>query len=137
MSWSKELVESEVYYRTSRSSGPGGQNVNKTETRVEVIFSLSKSCAFDEDQSGKLYGKLANRINGSGELIIASSEARSQLRNKQIALKKLLDLIENGLWVEKPRKKSRRSKASIRRRLEGKTKRSQTKSQRRWRLGRD
>ncbi len=92
--------------------------MNKTETRVEVIFSLSKSCVFDEDQLGKLYGKLANRINGSVELIIASSEARSQFRNKQIALKKLLDLIVNESRVEKPRKKSRLSKAFIRRRLD-------------------
>ena len=137
MIWSKNIVESEVNYRTSRSSGPGGQNVNKTETKVDVLLRLEDSKAFGDKQLEQLKLNLSNRINSSNELIVSSSEARSQLRNKQIALKKLLDLIEKALAVSKPRKKYKPSRSSIRRRLEGKTKRSETKTQRRWNLGRD
>ncbi len=137
MIWSKNIVESEVNYRTTRSSGPGGQNVNKTETKVDVLRRLEDSKAFGDKQLEQLKLNLSNRINSSNELTVSSSEARSQLRNKQIALKKLLDLIEKALAVSKPRKKYKPSRASIRRRLEGKTKRSETKTQRRWNLGRD
>lgn len=137
MIWSKNIVESEVNYRTSRSSGPGGQNVNKTETKVDVLLRLEDSKAFGDKQLEQLKLNLSNRINSSNELTVSSSEARSQLRNKQIALKKLLDLIEEALAVSKPRKKYKPSRAYIRRRLEGKTKRSETKTQRRWNLGRD
>lgn len=137
MIWSKNIVESEVNYRTSRSSGPGGQNVNKTETKVDVLLRLEDSKAFGDKQLEQLKLNLSNRINSSNELTVSSSEARSQLRNKQIALKKLLDLIEKALAVSKPRKKYKPSRSSIRRRLEGKTKRSETKTQRRWNLGRD
>lgn len=137
MSWSRAQVEAEVSFRTSRSGGPGGQNVNKTESKVEVVFDIGRSTALNEGQKELLISRLSNRINRSGELLASSSSARSQLRNKQIALDRLFTIIEEGLHIQKARKRTRPSKAAIRKRLEGKTKRSETKQQRNWKINRD
>lgn len=91
-----EIVK-EISFRTSRSSGAGGQHVNKVETRVEAIFNIEGSAALSDEQKNKLKSKLRKRLNAAAELIISASESRSQFRNKQIATSKLIETLEAAL----------------------------------------
>lgn len=92
-----EEISKEIHYRTSRSSGSGGQHVNKVETRVEAVFNLFESISLSEAQKCTLKAKLGKRLTSAGDLIVSSSESRSQHRNKQLATQKLLSLLEMGL----------------------------------------
>lgn len=137
---SKEQLERELEFRTSRSSGPGGQGVNKTETRVEAILNIGSCSALDEDQKSRLRENLSSRINSSDELVVAAQDYRSQLSNKQLAVHRLLAIIEGALTVHKPRISTKPSRSSKRKRREAKTLRSAIKKNRGWSLrngGRD
>ena len=104
--------ERELRFRTSRSGGPGGQSVNKTETRVEVMFDIAASNALNEEQKEIVKIKLGTRISGSGIISIAVSEKRGQLENKNLAIERLHTLVEEALTPEKKRIASKPSKAS-------------------------
>ncbi len=93
----------EFSFKTSRSSGAGGQNVNKTETKVELIFDVTASTALSDQEKGLIRQKLSNQINEEGELRITNSESRSQLSNKENAIEKFYELIEKALKKEKKR----------------------------------
>jgi ribosome-associated protein len=97
-------IESELIINTSRSSGSGGQNVNKVETKVEIRINIGKSNFFNEDEKALILEKLKTKINQETELIVVSQESRSQLKNKTIAIKKLLDTI-NGVFIKKKTRK--------------------------------
>ena len=125
-------LERELSFRTSRSGGPGGQSVNKTETKVEAIFSVKHSSLFTDQQKAQLLEKLSSRITTSGELIVAASDQRSQRANKQFAVDRILELLEKGLEVRKPRKSTKPSRAAIKKRLESKAKRAAVKKGRGW-----
>lgn len=101
----KELLRHEISFKATRSSGPGGQHVNKTSTRIELMWDLERSTAFTEDEKARLRTALANRLNKEGQLIIAASPTRSQLKNKQAALAKFFRLLEKSLVVPKKRKR--------------------------------
>lgn len=118
----------EAKFKTSRSSGKGGQNVNKVETRVELYFSVSGSMQLTEEEKEKLLVKLSSKLNDEGELRVVSSEDRSQLENKRNAIEKFYRLLENGLKEQKKRKKTKPTKASVKRRVEGKKKLSEKKA---------
>ncbi|HTN19587.1 MAG TPA: alternative ribosome rescue aminoacyl-tRNA hydrolase ArfB [Pelobium sp.] len=122
MKFNKALLQKEFSFKTSRSGGKGGQNVNKVETKVELLWNVNATTVFSEDELAKIKTKLANRINSEGIFAVTAEEDRSQLRNKEIAIKKALYLIENSLVVEKVRKKSKPSFASVQKRLESKRK---------------
>lgn len=97
------LLEKEIYFETSRSSGPGGQNVNKTESKVTLFWKVSDSEAINESEKLVIIEKNSNKINEKGELILYCQESRSQLQNKTLVFKKLIDLIEKSLEKAKPR----------------------------------
>lgn len=121
----------EFIFAASRSSGPGGQNVNKVNSKVELRFSISSSELLTINEKEILLKKLKNKINSDGELLIAVQTDRSQLRNKEIAIEKFYLLIEKALTPRKTRKASRPTKASIERRLDAKKQLGEKKSQRR------
>lgn len=120
----------ELAYRTSRSSGPGGQNVNKVETRVTVLLDLERSSVLDDDQKARIRAALATRINKEGVLRVVSQKHRTQAANREAARTKLAELLARSLKRRRKRKKSKVSKLAKRRRLEDKRRRSQLKQRR-------
>ncbi len=110
---------SEINYKAVRSAGAGGQHVNKVATKVILLFDFTNSQAFNETEKERLTTFFEKDISQAGFLQLSSSESRSQFKNKKIVTQKLLDLIETGLKVDKPRKKSKPSRSSI---LRGKAK---------------
>lgn len=134
MSIDRNILEREVTFRTSRSSGPGGQSVNKTETRVEVLFVLQDSVLFTERQKERIRTKLASRLNAEGILILAASDSRSQWANKKVAMDRLYELLADALKVQRPRKVKRPGRAYHEKRLERKNQRSEVKQSRNWKF---
>ncbi|MBT0810852.1 aminoacyl-tRNA hydrolase [Litoribacter ruber] len=121
-------LESELTFQTSRSSGPGGQNVNKVESRVTLRFNVPNSIILAEEEKQRLSEKLD--LTTEGDLIIKSQETRSQLKNKEIAIQKFYETLKGGLAKKKVRKVTRPSKAAVKKRLEAKKQHSQKKQNR-------
>lgn len=122
--------ENEFIISASRSSGPGGQNVNKVSTKIELRFNVSASSLFDEEEKEIIHQKLKARINNEGELIIVSQSERTQLQNKELAIEKFYTLIETALKPVRKRKPTKPSYASKMRRLEHKKLLSKKKANR-------
>ncbi|WP_206081899.1 alternative ribosome rescue aminoacyl-tRNA hydrolase ArfB [Maribellus sediminis] len=116
----QQQLENECRFSATRSSGPGGQNLNKVNTRVELRFSIPDSEVFSEDEKSTLLQKLKNRINAEGELILASDAERSQFRNRMKVTALFFDLLEKALTKQKPRKKTAPTRASRLKRMETK-----------------
>ena len=106
------LLKSELTYKYVRSSGSGGQNVNKVSSKAELYFNLENSQVFTEDEKLKLNVFFANRLSKEGVLMLACDESRSQFRNKAIVTQRFLELIEEGLKEEKKRIKTKIPKGS-------------------------
>jgi len=122
--------ENECVFRTSRSSGKGGQNVNKTETKVGLWFDVAASTLFDDEEKVRILSKLATAITDDGFLQLNCDEQRSQLQNKQLVIERAIRMLEKALIVAKPRKKVKPSKAMVEKRLEDKRRTSLKKSER-------
>jgi ribosome-associated protein len=128
------LLYTELTFKTSRSGGSGGQNVNKVSTKVLLEFDVVNSKVLDEVQRETIQEKLANKINSEGILQIVSQTERTQLKNKKIALDKFNLLIANSFLVRKERKSTIVPKAAKEKRLNDKRIKSELK---RWRQGKD
>ncbi|MDR2802551.1 MAG: aminoacyl-tRNA hydrolase, partial [Prevotellaceae bacterium] len=112
--------EKECTFRTARSSGKGGQNVNKVETKVILVFSVAASELFDENEKAALHQKLAARLTQKGMLQVSCDRERSQLKNKSIAVTRAIAILEKALQPVKPRRKTKPTKASVEKRLQDK-----------------
>ncbi len=123
-------LDKELIFSTSRSSGAGGQHVNKTETKVELRFNILKSQILTEAEKQILIPKLQHRLTNEGDLIIVSQRYRSQLRNKEDCIKRFYAIIEKSLKVNKIRKRTHPSKAWHEKRMEEKKMRSEKKERR-------
>lgn len=124
----------ELNYKTSRSSGAGGQNVNKVETSVTVMWKISDSDFFNDFQKKLINEKLKNRINLDGILQLTVSESRTQLQNKKIATEKILEIVNEAIIIPKARYKTKPSKAKVQKRLDTKKKLSDKKENRRFKF---
>ena len=125
-----EQFEREILFSASRSSGPGGQNVNKVNTKVELRFHIPNSELISKEEKVLLLQKLKNKINKDGELIIVSQEERSQFKNKEAAIEKFINILKEALTPIKKRIATIPSKASKEKRLDEKKLVSEKKSQR-------
>ncbi|WP_457962268.1 aminoacyl-tRNA hydrolase [Arthrobacter sp. D1-29] len=124
------IPASELGWRFSRSSGPGGQHVNTTDSRVELLWNIGDSAALTEGQRLILLTRLGQRLV-DGIITVTASEQRSQLRNREIAMSKLLDIVAEGLAPPAaPRRATKPTRGSNRRRLAAKEQRAATKRQR-------
>jgi len=121
---------SEISFRTSRSSGPGGQHVNKAETRVELLFDVLASPSLNAMQRRRIQERLSSYVDGDGVLHIVNQQTRSQWKNKQGALESLRDLLRTALRPVIKRIKTERTAGSIERRLQRKKIRSERKRRR-------
>lgn len=122
--------ETELTYTASRSGGPGGQHVNKTETKVELRFNIPASNILTEEEKERLLKKLSGKLTTTGDLLITCQETRSQAQNREIATERFYETLAEGLKVPKKRKRKRPSKAYHRRRLNEKKQQSEKKQQR-------
>lgn len=124
----------ELQFKTSRSSGAGGQNVNKVETSVTVLWNVSGSALFNDAQKALISDKLRNRINAEGMLFLTVSESRTQLMNKNKAIEKIMVLVDQALIVPKKRWATKPSKGQKQKRLDTKKKLSDKKENRRFKF---
>ena len=114
------LLKSELTYKYVRSSGSGGQHVNKVSSKAELYFNLQNSAVFNDDEKQKLTEFFTNRLTKDGVLILACDESRSQFRNKALVTQRFLELIQQGLKVEKKRISTRIPRSVKRKRLKAK-----------------
>lgn len=126
-----QKIIKELDFKAVRSSGAGGQNVNKVSSKVVLSFDLNKSEALTTEEKILLETKLASRLTNENVLILQCDEDRSQLKNKGIVIKRFLALIEQGLVIPKIRKATKISKSAIRKRLKTKKNTSEIKKNRR------
>ena len=113
-------IKSELTFKAVRSSGSGGQNVNKVSSKVELYFNLQSSIGLNDDEKIKLAKSLKNRISKDGIIILSCDESRSQTRNKAIVIQRFLKLLEEGLLEEKDRIKTKVPRKAVKKRLKQK-----------------
>ena len=126
-----EKITSELQFKAVRSSGAGGQNVNKVSSKVVLSFDLKNSQGLSEEEKALLENKLSSRLTSDQILILNCDEDRSQLKNKSIVIKRFLDIITTGLVVPKIRKATKIPKSVIRKRIKDKKNLSEIKQSRR------
>jgi ribosome-associated protein len=130
MNFSKTELQKETFYKTSRSGGKGGQNVNKVSSKVELLFSINDSALFTEDEKQLLTEKLQARFNKDGYVQVICDEERSQYLNKEKALERLVVLLSRSLQKQKIRKATKPGKKAKAERLESKKMQSAKKESR-------
>ena len=126
-----DKITSELSFKAVRSSGAGGQNVNKVSSKVVLTFDLKNSQALTDEEKLLIETKLSSRLTTDAVLILNCDEDRSQFRNKEIVIKRFLELIKNALFVLKERKPTKVPKSVIRKRIKDKKNISEVKKNRR------
>jgi ribosome-associated protein len=122
-----DIPEREIGFRYSRSSGPGGQNVNKVATKVTLLFSVADSTVLENDQKARITHRLAGRISKAGVLHVTSERHRTRSANQRDVINRFSELLSNALKPRKRRKKTRVPSSAKRKRLESKRRRSEKK----------
>lgn len=130
----KAALNHELVFSTSRSSGPGGRNVNKVNTKVTLKFDVAGSAVLTDEEKQTITAKLASRITTEGILVLVSQDKRSQLENKQAVREKFAKLIAKAFEQKKARKATKPSKASVKKRIDTKKRQAEKKK---WRRGAD
>ena len=125
------IPRTELDLRATRASGAGGQHVNKTSTRVEIIWNVFLSASLSDSDRARLTTRLASRLSYDGALRVVASDTRSQLQNRELAEARLADMVRRALLIPKARRKTRPSRASKEARLSDKRKTSEKKRVRR------
>lgn len=125
-----QRIVQELKFKAVRSSGAGGQHVNKVSTKVELSFDVLNSGALSDDEKERLKKKLKARLTNDGVLTLHGDSTRSQHRNKELVIKRFLKLLEESLKIPKKRKKTKPSRGAIERRLKSKKKASEKKANR-------
>src|SRR5690348_6115820 len=125
------IPRAELQYRASRAGGAGGQHVNTSSTRIEVIWNLAATGALDDEARARVAAKLASRLDADGNVRVVSSARRSQAQNLEAAEGRLAELVRGALVVPRRRKATKPTRASKEARLDAKKKRSETKRRRR------
>lgn len=125
-----EQIIQEIVYRAIRSSGAGGQHVNKVSSKIELRFNLENSNALNESEKERLQNKLQSRLTQNGEIVLQCGESRSQHRNREMVTDRLFTLLQEGLKKKKIRKKTKLPKAAKLKRLKEKKKHSEKKAAR-------
>ncbi|AXP80295.1 Peptidyl-tRNA hydrolase ArfB [Mariniflexile rhizosphaerae] len=123
----EDALLQELTFKAVRSSGAGGQHVNKVSSKVELIFNLTESSVFNEEQRERLISKLQSRLTKEGILMLQCDESRSQHKNKELVIKRFFELIENSLIIPKKRIPTKIPRAVIKKRLKSKRKLSDKK----------
>ena len=121
----REIPDSEIELRTSRSSGPGGQHANVTASRVEAVFDVASSSALTEEQKRRVMARVGPRVTA------VAQESRGQARNRELALERLADRLDRALAVQRKRRATKPSRASKERRLQQKRRTGDRKRERR------
>ena len=125
------IPRSELEYRATRAGGAGGQHVNTSSTRIELLWNVTQSTVLDEETRARVAARLVTRIDGAGWLRVVSSARRSQQQNREAAEARLVELVREALVVQKRRRPTRPTRASKEERIRDKRKRSETKRMRR------
>ncbi|MGH7524447.1 MAG: alternative ribosome rescue aminoacyl-tRNA hydrolase ArfB [Gemmatimonadales bacterium] len=131
VSASLTIPRAELLFKASRSGGPGGQHVNTSSSRIEVVWDVAASPSLNEAQRARLLSQLASRLDSSGKLRLVAQDERSQLRNRESVVARLADIVARGLIVRKTRRRTRPTAASREARLASKRKQSARKRDRR------
>lgn len=124
----KEQILRELQYKAIRSSGAGGQHVNKVSSKVELSFNVVSSEGLSDMEKSRFQSKLKSRLTNEGTLILQCDEARSQHRNKDLVVKRFFELLKKNLEVPKKRKTSKPTKSSVEKRLKTKKMAAEKKS---------
>lgn len=124
------IPRSELDVRVSRSSGAGGQHVNKTSSRVEIFWNVSSSRAVSDDERARLLSKLGSKLTTEGSIRVVASDMRSQSRNRELAEERLAELVRRALVIPRKRRPTKPTKASKEARLDEKKRRSSKKRDR-------
>lgn len=126
------IPAAELTVRATRAGGPGGQHVNTSSTRVEVVWDARHSAALTDEQRARIEARLASRLDTRGSLRVVAADTRSQSQNRQLALSRLATLLREALVVPKTRRATAPTRSSREQRLDAKKRRSSVKRDRRW-----
>lgn len=121
------VPRAELSFRASRAGGPGGQHVNTSSTRIELLWDVAGTPSLTEQQRKRVLDKLANRINTEGQLLLAEGGSRSQQQNREAVIARFVELVAEALHVPKPRRRTKPPKSSREQRLQDKKHRSEIK----------